>query len=67
MKIVAWGLNDVTLSNRLHSNEGDGLIMGVFLIHFTCREMCEEALEESALSTWNYKNNGCSLLKICGM
>lgn len=30
MKIVAWGLNDVTLSNRLHSNEGDGLIMGVF-------------------------------------
>lgn len=32
MKIVAWGLNDVTLSNRLHSNEGDGLIMGVFWI-----------------------------------
>lgn len=31
MKIVVWGLNDVILLNRLYLNEGDGLIMGVFL------------------------------------
>lgn len=67
MKIVVWGLNDVILLNRLYLNEGDGLIMGVFWIYFICCEMCEVVLDESVLSIWNYKNNGCSLFKICGM